>query len=135
MLQPKKSKYRKKFRGKMRGVASRGSALAFGDFGLKSQGRVWLSARQIEAARVAITHYTKRAGKIWIRAFPDKPVSKKGNITLGGGKGEIDRHVAVVMPGRVLFELAGVSKENAIQALVMAGSKLPVKTKVISKEQ
>ena len=119
----------------MRGIAYRGSTLAFGDFGLKSQDRAWLSAKQIEAARVAITHYTKREGKIWIRIFPDKPVSKKGGVTQGGGKGEIDRYVAVVIPGRIIFELAGVSKENAIQALIMAGSKLPVRTKVISKDQ
>lgn len=134
MLQPKRSKYRKQFRGKMTGVASRGTSLAFGDFGLKSLERSWLSTKQIEAARVAISHYTKRAGKIWIRVFPDKPVTKKGGVTAGGGKGEVDRHVAVVTPGRIILELAGVTGSVAIEALKRAGSKLPVRTKFISKE-
>lgn len=134
MLQPKKSKFRKQFRGKMRGSTTRGATLAFGDYGLKSLECIWLSARQIEAARIAISHYTKRAGKIWIRVFPDKPVTKKGGVTAGGGKGDIDRYVAVVTPGRILFELAGVTKINATQALKRAGSKLPVRTRFISKE-
>lgn len=134
MLQPKKSKYRKQFRGKMKGSTTRGASLAFGDYGLKSLERTWLSARQIEAARIAISHYTKRAGKIWIRVFPDKPVTKKGGVTAGGGKGEIDRYVAIVTPGRIIFELAGVPKVSAAQALRRAGSKLPVRTKFISKE-
>lgn len=135
MLQPKKTKYRKQFRGKMRGKSSRGVTLAFGDYGLKSLEQGWLSAKQIEAARIAISHYTKRAGKIWIRVFPDKPVSKKGSgVGMGGGKGEVDRYVAVITPGRILFELAGVIKINAFEALKRAGSKLPFKTKFISKE-
>lgn len=134
MLQPKKSKYRKQFRGKMKGISCRGNILAFGDFGLKSLERSWLSTKQIEAARVAVSHYTKRVGKTWIRIFPDKPVTKKGGATLGGGKGEVDRYVAVVTPGRILLELAGVTKNNAIEALRRAGSKLPVRTKIIWKE-
>jgi len=135
MLQPRKSKYRKQFRGKMKGVSSRGSTLAFGDYGLKSLGRGWISARQIEAARRAITHHTKRAGKVWIRVFPDKPVtSKPAGAKMGKGKGDVDRYVTVVTPGRILFELAGVSKEIAVEAMKRAGAKLPFKTKFISKE-
>ena len=134
MLQPKKSKYRKQFRGKMRGQSKRGTSLAFGEFGLKSLGRAWLSAKQIEAARVAITHHTKRAGKVWIRVFPDKPVTKKGmGVGMGKGKGDIDHYVMPVAPGRILFELTGVSKEMAQEAMKRAGAKLPFKTKFISK--
>lgn len=136
MLQPRKSKYRKQFRGKMRGKSSRGTTLAFGDYGLKSLGRAWLSARQIEAARIAITHYTKRAGKVWIRVFPDKPVTKKAaGAKMGSGKGDIDRYVTVVKPGRIIFELAGVSREMAQEAMRRAGAKLPFKTKFISKSE
>lgn len=135
MLQPKKSKYRKQFRGKMRGVSSQGSTLAFGDYGLKSLDRGWLSARQIEAARRAITHHTKRAGKVWVRVFPDKPVtSKPAGAQMGKGKGDVDRYVAVVTPGRILFELAGVPEEIAAEAMRRAGAKLSFKTKFISKE-
>jgi len=135
MLQPRKSKYRKQFRGKMKGVSSRGSTLAFGDYGLKSLGRGWVSARQIEAARRAVTHHTKRTGKVWIRVFPDKPVtSKPVGAKMGKGKGDVDRYVTVVTPGRILFELAGVSKEIAAEAMKRAGAKLPFKTKFISKE-
>jgi len=135
MLQPRKSKYRKQFRGRMKGVASRGSTLAFGDYGLKSLGRGWLSARQIEAARKAIMHYTKRGGKLWIRVFPDKPVtSKPAGAQMGKGKGDLDHYVAVVTPGRILFELAGVSKEVAMKAMKLAEAKLPFKTKFITKE-
>jgi len=135
MLQPRKSKYRKQFRGKMRGISPQGSTLAFGDYGLKNLGRGWLSARQIEAARKAITHHTKRAGKVWIRVFPDKPVtSKPVGAKMGKGKGDVDRYVAVVTPGRILFELAGVPKEIAAEAMRRAGAKLPFKTKFVSKE-
>jgi large subunit ribosomal protein L16 len=135
MLQPKKSKYRKAFRGSMKGVAGRGTVLTFGDFGLKSLGRGWLTARQIEAARKAITHYTKRAGKVWIRVFPDKPVtSKSAGAKMGTGKGDIDGYVAVVTPGRILFELAGVSEEIATEAMKRAAAKLPFKSKLISRE-
>lgn len=135
MLQPKKTKYRKQFRGKMRGISSRGITLAFGDYGLKSLGRAWLTAKQIEAARVAISHYTKRAGKVWIRVFPDKPITSKGSgVGMGAGKGEVEGYVVVVTPGRILFELSGVTKEVAWEALKRAGSKLPFKTKFVGKE-
>jgi large subunit ribosomal protein L16 len=135
MLQPKRSKYRKEFRGKMGGVAKRGTRLAFGDYGLKCLGRGWLSAKQIEAARVAVSHYTKRAGKLWIRVFPHKPVTTKGlGVGMGSGKGEIDRYVVTVRPGRVVLELAGVSREMAIQALTRAGNKLPFKTRFMERQ-
>lgn len=135
MLQPKKTKYRKQFRGKMKGTAQRGTSLAFGDSGLKSLGRAWLTAQQIEAARVAITHHTKRGGKIWIRVFPDKPITSKGlGVGMGAGKGEVTGYVAVVKPGRILFELAGVSGEVAVEALKRAGTKLPFRTKIIARE-
>ena len=135
MLQQKRSKYRKEFRGKMGGVAKRGTRLAFGDYGLKCLGRGWLSAKQIEAARVAVSHYTKRAGKLWIRVFPHKPVTTKGlGVGMGSGKGEIDRYVVTVRPGRVVLELAGVSREMAIQALTRAGNKLPFKTRFMERQ-
>lgn len=135
MLQPKKTKYRKQFRGKRRGISVRGSTLAFGDYGLKSLDRGWLSGRQIEAARRAIAHYTKRAGKVWIRVFPDKPVtSKPPGAKMGKGKGDPDHFVAVITPGRILFELAGVSKEIAQEAMRRASDKLSLRTKFISKE-
>jgi large subunit ribosomal protein L16 len=135
MLQPKKSKYRKQFRGRMKGVSYRGAQLSFGDYGLKSLGRGWLTARQIEAARRAITHHTKRAGKVWIRVFPDKPVTKKpAGAKMGKGKGDIDHYVAVVTPGRILFELTGVPKELAAEAIRRAAAKLPFKAKFISRE-
>ena len=135
MLQPRKTKYRKQFRGKMKGIASRGSTLAFGDYGLKSLGRGWLTAKQIEAARVAITHYTKRGGKIWLRVFPDKPITSKGlGVGMGAGKGDVVGWVAVVIPGRILFELGGVTPEVAQEALKRGAAKLPFKTKIVSKE-
>jgi len=135
MLQPRKTKYRKQFRGKMKGIASRGSTLAFGDYGLKSLGRGWLTAKQIEAARVAITHYTKRGGKIWLRVFPDKPITSKGlGVGMGAGKGDVVGWVAVVIPGRILFELGGVTPEVAYEALRRAAAKLPFKTKIVSRE-
>jgi len=135
MLQPRKTKYRKQFRGKMKGTASRGTTLAFGDYGLKSLGRGWLTAKQIEAARVAITHYTKRGGKIWLRVFPDKPITSKGlGVGMGAGKGDVVGWVAVVTPGRILFELGGVTPEVAYEALRRAAAKLPFKTKIVSKE-
>lgn len=133
MLQPKKSKYRKQFRGRMKGASSRGSTLVFGDFGLKSLGRAWLTANQIEAGRRAISHCTKRAGKVWIRVFADKPVTAKASgAKMGSGKGDIDKYVAVVTPGRILFELSGVPEEIAQEAMKRAGSKLPFRTKFIS---
>lgn len=134
MLQPKKSKYKKQFRGKMRGLTFRGSSLAFGQYGLKSEGRGWLTDRQIEAARKAISHYTKRAGKVWIRVFPDKPITKKpSGVRMGGGKGDIEGYVVTITPGRIIFELAGVVEDIARQALKRAAAKLPFKTKFIKK--
>lgn len=136
MLQPKKRKYRKDFRGRMKGKATRGATLAFGEYGIKALGRGWLSARQIEAARRAITHTLKRGGKVWIRVFPDKPVTARpAGQRMGGGKGDIDRYVCVVIPGRILFEVAGVEKELAMEAFERAAAKLPFKTKVISREE
>jgi large subunit ribosomal protein L16 len=135
MWQPKKTKYRKQFRGKMKGKALRGKDLAFGDFGLKSLERSWLTQKQIEAARVAIAHHTKRVAKVWIRVFPDKPITSKGlGVGMGKGKGEVVGYVGVVTPGRIIVELAGVSPEIAREALDRAQTKLPVKTKFISKE-
>jgi len=133
MLQLRKTKYRKQFRGKMKGTSSRGTTLAFGDYGLKSLGRGWLTVKQIEAARVAITHYTKRGGKIWIRVFPDKPITSKGlGVGMGAGKGDVVGHVVVVTPGRIIFELGGVTSEVAYEALRRAATKLPFKTKIVS---
>lgn len=135
MLEPKKRKYRKDFRGKMRGKAHRGSDLAFGELGVKALGRGWLTSRQIEAGRRAITHTIKRGGKVWIRVFPDKPVtSRPAGQRMGSGKGDISHYVAVVKPGRVIYELAGVDDSVALVALAKAGAKMPFKTKIISKE-
>lgn len=135
-MQPKRRKYIKDFRGKMRGVTTRGATLAFGEYGLKSQGRCWLSASQIEAARRTITHNLKKGGRVWVRVFPDKPVtSRPAGKRMGGGKGDIDRYVAVVTPGRILFEVAGAAKEFVETAFSRASAKLPIKTKVISKEE
>jgi large subunit ribosomal protein L16 len=134
MLQPKKMKFRKAFRGKRRGVATRGAELAFGEFGIKALSAGWVSSRQIEAARKKITFMTKRAGKYWIRVFPDKPVSKKPvGVKMGSGKGDTDRFVAVVKPGMILFEIGGVSEELAQEALRKAGHKISVKTTFVSK--
>lgn len=134
MLQPKKTKYRKQFRGKMRGKAFRGSQLSFGEFGLKAMSRGWVSARQIEAARKKITHVTKRSGKYWIRIFPDKPVTGKPvGVKMGSGKGEIQEYVATVLPGTILFELGGVTEDLAKEALRKAGHKISLKTQIIEK--
>jgi large subunit ribosomal protein L16 len=136
MLIPKKVKHRKWHKGRRRflGVETRGTELAFGSYGLKSLGRAWLTARQIEAARRAMTRYVARGGKIWIRIFPDKPVTKKGAETpMGGGKGSVDHYVAPIKPGRILFEMDGVSKEIAEEAMRRASYKLPVKTKFVEK--
>jgi large subunit ribosomal protein L16 len=134
MLQPKKSKYRKEFRGKRRGVASRGNEIAFGDFGLKATTCGWVSSRQLEAARKKITFSTKRTGKFWLRVFPHKPVSSKPvGVKMGSGKGDIDRHVAVIRPGMIIYEIGGVSKEMAMSALRKAGHKLSVRTTIIEK--
>jgi large subunit ribosomal protein L16 len=136
MLIPKKLKHRKAFRGKMRGTAQRGTTLSYGRFGLKSLGRSWVSSRQIEAARRAITREIKRGGAVWIRIFPDKPVTAQPLETgMGGGKGNLDHFVAVVRPGQILFEMDGVTEDIAREALRLAGSKLPVKTVFVAKEQ
>ena len=134
MLVPKRAKYRKQMRGKLRGNAHSGTKISFGEFGLSSQGTGWITSRQIEAARRSITHYTQRGGRIWIRIFPDKPITKKPAETrMGSGKGDVYEYVATVKPGRVLFEMGGVTKDIAFSALRLASHKLPVKTKIIEK--
>ena len=132
---PKKVKHRKHQRGTWKGTAFRGSSLDFGSFGLVALGRGWMSARQIEAARRAMTRYIKRGGKIWIRVFPDKAVTQKPpEVGMGGGKGAPEKFVAVIKPGRVLFEMDGVSRETAQEAMRLAANKIPFKTKFLSKE-
>ncbi len=132
MLMPKRVKFRKAQRGTMRGKATRGARVSFGDLGLKAVEPAWITSRQIEACRVAITRKMKRDGKVWIRIFPDKPVSKKPLETrMGKGKAAPEYWVAVVRPGRIMFEVAGVSKELAMEALNLASHKLPIKTKVV----
>lgn len=132
MLQPKRTKYRKMQKGKMKGNAQRGSQMAFGTFGIKAMEETWLTSRQIEAARIAVTRFMKREGQIWIRVFPDKPVTKKpAEVRMGKGKGAPEYFVAVVRPGRILFEAEGVSHEVAKEALRLAAQKLPIKTKFI----
>ena len=132
MLQPKKTKYRKAQKGKMKGNANRGTQLAFGSFGLKTLESAWLTARQIEAARQAATRYMKREGQLWIRIFPDKPITRKGQeVPMGGGKGSVEHYTAPIKPGRMLFEIDGVSEEIAREAMDLAAHKLPVKTKFV----
>lgn len=136
MLEPKRRKYRKTFRGKMRGKAYRGSEISFGEFGLKAMERAWLTSAQIEAGRRAITHSIKRGGKLWVRVFPDKPVtSRAAGQRMGSGKGDIDRYVAVITPGRIIYEVTGIPLEVVKRAFSMAGAKMPFKTKMISKEE
>lgn len=135
MLLPKRVKFRKQMRGNNKGLAVRGSTLSFGDFGLKAMDRGLITSRQIEAARKAIAHETKRSGKLWIRIFPDKSVSKKPNETrMGSGKSPTDHYAAVIKPGKILFEMAGVTEEIAKDALKKASDKLPIKTRFISSE-
>ncbi len=135
MLSPKRVKFRKMFKGRTTGIAYRGSEVSFGEFGLQSLEPGWVSNRQIEAARVALTRHIKRGGKVWIRIFPDKPVSKKPAETrMGKGKGSPDRWVAVVKPGRMMFELEGVTREVAEAAMALASAKLSVKTKFVVRE-
>src|SRR5438067_11585857 len=135
MLMPKKGKYRKQQRGRMRGKAWRGSELSFGDYGLKVLECGYITDRQIEASRVAMTRFVKRGGKIWLRLFPDKPVTKKPAETrMGKGKGAPDHWVAVVRPGKILFATEGVPRETATEALRLASHKLPLKTKVVERE-
>ena len=134
MLQPKKVKHRKWQKGTSRGVETRGANLAFGAYGLKSLEARWITARQIEAARRAMTRYIQRGGKIWIRIFPDKPVTQKPpEVTLGGGKGSVDHYVVPIKPGRILFEMDGVSRGMAEEAMRLAAHKLPVKTKFVAR--
>ena len=136
MLMPKRVKRRKQFRGSMAGKASRGNTLAYGEFGLVATEPCWIKSNQIEAARIALTRYTKRTGKVWIKIFPDKPVTDKPlGVRMGSGKGAPEYWVAVVKPGRVLFEIAGVSEEVAREALRLASHKLPCKTKFVAREQ
>lgn len=134
MIQPKRQKYRKAFRGRRKGVSLRGFKLAFGDYGLKALEAEWVTASQIEAARRTITHNLKKGGRVWVRIFPDKPVSgRAAGKRMGGGKGDVAKYVSVVHPGRILFEVAGASYEYVKDAFDKAAAKLPVKTKIISK--
>jgi large subunit ribosomal protein L16 len=136
MLQPKKVKHRKQQKGRMKGKAQRGNSVAFGDYGLQATDRCRLTARQIEAARIAMTRYVKRGGKIWIRIFPDKPITKKPAETrMGKGKGNPEDWVAVVKPGRILYEMEGVRPEVAKEAFRLASHKLPVPTRVVQREE
>lgn len=130
MLQPKRTKYRKQQKGRLKGLAQKGSKISFGTFGIKTLEQAWITSRQIEAARIAMTRYMKREGKVWIRIFPDKPITKKpAEVRMGKGKGALSHYVATIKPGRVLFELDGVPREVAVEALRLAAQKLPVKTK------
>jgi len=134
MLMPKKVKYRKQQRGRMAGKATRGASLSFGEFGLKTLEPAWVSSRQIEAGRIAMTRFIKRGGKIWIRVFPDKPITKKPAETrMGKGKGAPEDWVAVIKPGRILYKMEGVTPEIAKEAMRLAAAKLPIKTKFISR--
>ena len=135
MLMPKKVKFRKQQRGRMCGKAWRGSSISFGEYGLKAMSCGWITSRQIEAARIAMTRFIKRGGKVWIRLFPDKPITKKPAETrMGKGKGAPDQWVAVVRPGKILFEMEGVSKEVAAAAMRLAAAKLPLPTKLVTRE-
>ena len=134
MLSPKRVKFRRVMRGRMKGKASRGNKVVYGDFGLQAQSPAWITSNQIEAARIAMTRYTKRGGQVWIKVFPDKPVTEKPAETrMGSGKGSPEYWVAVVKPGRVLFEIGGVSEEVAREALRLAMHKLPLKCKFVKK--
>jgi large subunit ribosomal protein L16 len=136
MLSPKRVKFRKMFKGRTRGYAKRGSEIAFGSYGLQALEPGWVSNRQIEAARVALTRHIKRGGKVWIRIFPDKPITKKPAETrMGKGKGSPEGWVAVVKPGRVLFELEGVTPDIAQKAMALAAAKMPVRTKFVAREE
>ncbi|MCA1990824.1 MAG: 50S ribosomal protein L16 [Coleofasciculus sp. S288] len=135
MLSPRRTKFRKQQRGRMRGVATRGSTLNFGEFGLQATEPAWITARQIEAGRRAMTRYIRRGGKIWIRVFPDKPVTQRAAETrMGSGKGSPEFWVAVVKPGRILYEIAGVPEDTAREAMRLAANKLPIQTKFITRE-
>ena len=134
MLQPKRTKYRRPHKGRSKGNAQRGNQLAFGSFGIKSLDTHWITGRQIEAARIAMTRYMQREGQSWIRIFPDKPITKKpADVRMGKGKGNPEEWVAVVKPGRIMFEIDGVSEEVAREALRLAQHKLPIKTKIVTR--
>ena len=134
MLMPKRVKYRRVQRGRMKGKATRGNVVTYGEFGLRAEEPGWIKSNQIEAARIAMTRYTKRGGQVWIKIFPDKPVTAKPAETrMGSGKGAVDHWVSVVKPGRVMFEIAGVPEETAREALRLASHKLPIKTKIVKK--
>lgn len=134
MLMPKKVKHRKMMKGRMRGAAYRGSDLSFGEYGLQAQECGWVTTRQIEAGRIAMTRFIKRGGKVWIRIFPDKPITKKPAETrMGKGKGSPEDWVCVIKPGRILYEMEGVSKETAMEAFRLAAFKLPIATKIVSR--
>jgi large subunit ribosomal protein L16 len=134
LLAPSRTKYRRQHRGRMKGAAQRGNTLAFGQFGLQALEPCWMEARQIEAARIALTRFMKRGGKVWIRVFPDKPITAKPAETrMGSGKGAVDHWVAVVKPGRIIFEIGGVSEEVAKEAVRLASHKLPVATRFITR--
>lgn len=136
MLMPKRTKFRKAHRGRRKGLAYRGCRLDFGDYGLQALEPCWLTARQIEAARVAITRTARRGGKLWIRVFPDKPVTAKPpESRQGKGKGNVSHYVAVVKPGRILFEMSGVDRSVAVEAMRLAGHKLPIKTRFVEREE
>ncbi|RJR16060.1 50S ribosomal protein L16 [Candidatus Microgenomates bacterium] len=135
MLQPKRTKYRKMFRGSRSGLALRGSTMNFGEYAMKAQTHGWVSSKQIESARRTLANYTKRGGRIWIRIFPDKPITKKPLETrMGGGKGDITEYVAVVKPGRILFEMGAINLEIAKEAMRLASAKLPIKVKFITRD-
>lgn len=135
MLVPRRVKYRKQMRGSRKGVASRGVELAYGEYGLRAEDSGWVSSRQIESARRAITHHTQRGGRVWITLFPDKPITKKPpEVRMGGGKGDVNEFVAVVKPGRIMFEIGGVPQEVAVEALRRAMHKLPVKSRIMSRK-
>jgi len=135
MLQPSRVKYKKQHRGRLKGTAQSGNVLTFGEFGLQAQEAAWVTSRQIEAARRAIVHEVRRGGKVWIRIFPDKPVTAKPAETrMGSGKGSLDHWVAVVRPGRILFEIAGVKEEAAREAMRLASHKLPIDTRFVRRE-
>ena len=134
MLQPKRTKYRKQQKGRIRGVAQRGSTIAFGTFGLKSLDQAFITSRQIESARIAMTRFMKREGSVWIRIFPDKPItSKPQEVRMGKGKGALDHYVAVVAPGRIMFEIDGVDEATGREAMRLAAQKLPVLTKFVKR--
>ena len=136
MLQPKRTKFRKMMRGRMQGISQTGNAIQFGDFGLQALAPVWLTARQIEAGRRAITRYVRRGGKLWIRVFPDKPITKKPlEVRQGSGKGPVEAWVCVVRPGRVIYEISGVREEVAREAMRLAAHKLPIQTRFLKREE